>query len=419
MSHTSCDSCDAGADQLLNTDEAIAQLLAAARPVTETETVELEAALDRVLAADQGSTMQVPPADNSAMDGYAVRSADLAGTDSTLPISQRIPAGSAPDALAAGTAARIFTGAPVPDGADAIVMQEQCEELDGTVRIKAGARPGQHIRRAGEDVQAGATILQAGRYLGPQHLGLAASVGLARLPVFRRLRVALLSTGDELILPGQPLAPGQIYNTNRFTLAGLVRRLGFEVVSQATLPDRFDATETALTRAAEQADVILSSGGVSVGEEDHVRRVLEQRGELRLWRVAMKPGKPVAYGQMNGTPFIGLPGNPVSVFATFVLFARPFLLKCQGVAHEWLPRPMRVTAHFDWPKPGPRREFLRARLETDDSGETGVTIFPHQGSGVLTSTVWSEGLAIVPENHTIARGDPLDYLPYSTLLHPA
>lgn len=416
MSTSSCDSCDSGADKLLNTDDAIDQLLQAAEPVTEIDTVSLEDALGRVLASDQVSALQVPPADNSAMDGYAVHTTDLVNTDTTLLVSQRIPAGSAPVPLAPGTAARIFTGAPVPAGADAVIMQEQCEERDGQLRVATLPRPGQHIRKAGEDVQPGTTILTAGTRLAPQHLGLAASVGLAQLPVWRRLRTAILSTGDELVMPGQPLAPGQIYNTNRFTLAALLRRLGFDVIAQETLPDRFNATETALNRLSGEADVILSSGGVSVGEEDHVRRVLEQRGELRLWRVAMKPGKPVAYGHINGTPFIGLPGNPVSVFATFLLFARPFLLKRQGVAGNLLARPMQVTAHFDWPRPGPRREFLRARLETDDNGETGAVIYPHQGSGVLTSTVWSDGLAIVPENSTIERGDTVDYLPYSSLL---
>ncbi|HQU16122.1 MAG: molybdopterin molybdenumtransferase MoeA [Chromatiales bacterium 21-64-14] len=395
---------------------ALALLLADARPVAESECVELEGALGRVLSESQVAAVDVPPWDNSAMDGYAVRSADLQpGGETRLAVSQRIPAGRAAAALAPGTAARIFTGAPVPDGADAVVIQEICVPGDGTVTVRGNAAPGANIRRAGEDIRAGSEILVAGTQLGPQHLGLAASVGLARLPVYRRLRVAIFSTGDELVRPGVPLGPGQIYNSNHYTLTGLLRGLGCETADLGVVPDRLDATCVALERAAAHADLILTSGGVSVGEEDHLKPAVERLGRLELWRIAVRPGKPLAFGQVGGTPIIGMPGNPVSLFVTFCLFARPFILRAQGRTDAGL-IPIPAPADFDWPCPDRRREYARARLVRDAAGGVRVQLHPSRSSGVLSSVTWANGLAVIPEGRALKRGDPVDFLAFPELL---
>lgn len=400
---------------MLSADECIDYLLGEARLLCAVEAVPTSEVLGRVLAETPLSTVNVPPLDNSAMDGYAVRLEDLSAEATTLPISQRIAAGQVGQPLQAGTAARIFTGAPVPQGADVVVMQEQCDQHGDSVIIKGQHRIGQNIRRAGEDLKRGDPILQPGSRLRPQDMGQAASAGLATLPVYSRLKIAIFSTGDELINPGEAAAAGQIYNSNRFTLMGLLGGLGAEIIDLGTCPDTLKATLDTLQQAASQADVIITSGGVSVGEEDYIKAALDELGEVAMWRVAMKPGKPLAYGRVGETPFIGLPGNPVSTFVTFCLFARPYLLKSMGGSNV-LPHQISVSAGFDSKRAGPRREYVRARLEHIDGKPTAV-IYQHQGSGVLTSTVWADGIVILPENTAINRGDSVEYISFEQLIY--
>ncbi len=403
---------------LMPVQEALDFLLDAARPVTEVELVPTLEANGRVLAEDQASKLDVPSADNTQMDGYAVRAADCAGGSARLKVAQRIPAGQVGSFLEPGTAARIFTGALIPEGADAVVMQEQCE-LDGdVVTVKHAPQSGEWIRRQGEDVRAGSVILPAGTRLRSQELGLAASVGLAELPVRRRLRVAVFFTGDELAMPGEPLKPGAIYNSNRFTLRGLLENFGCEFTDYGIVPDSLQATRDTLRAAAGQHDLIITSGGVSVGEEDHIKPAVEAEGRLNMWQIAVKPGKPLAFGEVNRADggsafFLGLPGNPVSSFVTFLLFVRPFLLRLQGVSGEVAPKAVTMRADFDWPKPDRRNEFLRARI--NDAG--GLALFPNQGSGVLTSTVWADGLIDCPPGQAIARGDMVRFIPFASLQH--
>lgn len=406
-------------------EDALAALLAQAQPLPGAAFVDLLQADGRVLAADCIAPLQVPPLDNSAMDGYAVRSAEVAQAGAVLPVSQRIPAGQVGTALQVGTVARIFTGAPLPPGADAIVMQEDCTVLDdGRVRFDAVPQPGQFVRRAGQDIALGSTALQAGLRLTPAALGLAASLGLAQLPVARRPRVALFSTGDELALPGsiapQDLPPGHIFNSNRYVLASLLQRWGCEVVDGGILPDDRVATHAALAQAAQDCDLLVTSAGVSVGEEDHVRPVVEQLGALSLWKIAMKPGKPFAFGHVRrsgGDPaagrahFIGLPGNPVSSLITALVLLRPFVLALQGASVVQPPAHW-LTADFEITQRDSRREFLRARRNAAGRLE----LFANQNSGVLTSTVWAEGLVDNPAQTLIARGDSVRFLPFSELL---
>ena len=401
-------------------DEALAELLAQAAPLAGTDTVNTFDADGRVLAQAATSPLQVPPTDNSSMDGYAVRCADVPAAGVALPVAQRIPAGAFGVPLAAGTAARIFTGAPVPEGADAIVMQEDCEALDGDrVRVNAVPAQGQWIRRAGEDITRGAEVLAAGTRLTPAELGLAASIGLGTLQVARRPRVALFSTGDELVMPGEvppaQMKPGAIYNSNRFFLRAMLLRLGCEVSDLGIVPDRREATVAALREAAQGHDLILTSGGVSVGEEDHIKPAVERLGTLQLWQIAMKPGKPFAYGQIphagGSAHFMGLPGNPVSSFVTFGLLVRPFLLRLQGV-RDVAPKAIAATAGFNWPRADKRREFLRVRQGADGTLE----LFPNQSSGVLTSAAWADGVVDNPAGQTIARGDTVRFLPFAELL---
>jgi molybdopterin molybdotransferase len=400
---------------LMPVRDALDVLLAAARVVEGVEDVDTLEANGRVLAADQVSTLNVPAADNTQMDGYAVRAADCASGSALLPIAQRIPAGTVGQPLLPGTAARIFTGALIPAGADAVVMQEQCEANGDQVTVKHAPQPGEWIRRAGEDIVAGSVILPAGTRLRGQELGLAASVGLARLPVRRRVRVAVFFTGDELAMPGEPLAPGAIYNSNRFTLRGLLENLGCEISDYGIVPDSLQATRDTLRAAAAQHDLIITSGGVSVGEEDHIKPAVEAEGRLNMWQIAVKPGKPLAFGEVDRADgsafFLGLPGNPVSSFITFLLFVRPFLLRLQGVTGAVEPRAIPLRADFDWTKPDRRNEFLRARI--NDAG--GLDLFPNQGSGVLTSTVWADGLIDNPPGQAIAKGDIVRFIPFAAL----
>lgn len=393
---------------LIPLDDALARLLAEAEALAGRETLATSAAAGRVLAADLISPVDVPPADNSAMDGYALRAADAS---QPLPVTQRIPAGSVPAPLPPAEAARIFTGAQLPPGADTVVMQEFTELVDNQLRVTQPITAGQHVRLRGEDVHAGAVVLPAGTRLDAVAVGLAATAGAAELTVTRRPRVALFSTGDELVMPGEPLPPGAIYNSNRFTLRALLEGLGCEVIDLGIVPDRLDATRAALREAAAKADVILTSGGVSVGEEDHLRPAVQAEGQLDLWAIAIKPGKPFAYGRVGQAHFIGLPGNPVSSLVTFLVLVRPFLLKLQGAARV-TPRGYRLAAGFDWPKPDKRREFLRVRLDE----ESGLAMFSNQSSGVLTSAFWADGLLDNPPGQPFKAGDAVRFIPFAELL---
>jgi len=398
---------------MLAVREALDFLLSAARPVAEVEKIPTLAANGRVLASAVVSGMNVPGHDNTQMDGYAVRAADCAGGDATLTVTQRIPAGHVGQPLLPGCAARIFTGAMIPEGADAVVMQEQCEANDGLVTIRHTPKPGEWIRRTGEDISVGSVILAAGTRLRSQELGLAASIGMAELNVRRKLRVAVFFTGDELTMPGEPLAPGAIYNSNRFTLRALLENLGCEVRDFGIVPDSLEATRNVLRQAADGNDLIITSGGVSVGEEDHIKPAVEAEGKLNMWQIAVKPGKPLAFGEVGQAFFLGLPGNPVSSFVTFLLFVRPFLLRLQGADAPAQPRGMMVRADFNWPKADRRNEFLRAKL----NGQGGLDLFPNQGSGVLTSTVWGDGLVDNPPGNPIAPGDVVRFIPFSELMY--
>ena len=401
-------------------DQALAELLAHAALLEGTDTVATFDADGRVLAQGALSPLQVPPQDNSAMDGYAVRCADVAQAGAVLPVSQRIPAGSVGGPLQPGTAARIFTGASIPLGADAVLMQEDCTALDdGQVRINALPQLHRWIRRAGEDIALGAEVLRAGTRLTPAELGLAASIGLAQLAVARRPRVALFSTGDELVMPGevapQDMRPGHIYNSNRFFLRALLLRLGCEVTDLGIVPDRLDATMDALRSASTGHDLILTSAGVSVGEEDHVKPAVEALGRLDLWQIGMKPGKPFAYGHvdnaMGAAHFMGLPGNPVASLMTFLLLVRPFLLRLQGVQNV-APAITPMRADFVCPKADARREFLRVRR----NAAGGLDLFANQSSGVLTSTAWGDGVVDNPIGQTIAAGDTVRFISFAELL---
>ena len=407
---------------MLSLDEVLVRLVAgaAAARIADVEQVPTFDALGRVLVAEVVSAIDVPPADNSSMDGYAVRVADVPQAGTVLPVGQRIPAGVVGAPLAAGMAARIFTGAQVPVGADAVVMQEQCEAVEGGVRINAVPQPGQWIRRRGEDVRVGAMVLATGSRLTPQALGLAAGVGAAMLTVCRRPRVALFSTGDELVMPGsvapEALPPGAIYNSNRYTLRGLLQAAGCEVTDLGIVPDQLGATRDALRRAAAAHDLILTSGGVSVGEEDHIKPAVAAEGRIEMWQVAIKPGKPLAFGAVRRDGagqalFIGLPGNPVSSFVTFLVAVAPVLRAMQGLPAA-LPEALPLPAHFDWPRPDKRREFLRVRR----NAAGGLDLFANQSSGVLTSAVWADGLVDNPPGHAIAQGEMLAYLPLAVLI---
>ncbi len=402
-------------------DAALAELLADATALPGVESVSTFDADGRVLAQDLTASLDVPAHDNSSMDGYALRCADWLDASTQLLVNQRIPAGSSGVALAAHCAARIFTGAPIPQGADTVVMQEECTALEAasgampTVRIQVQPKPGQWIRRRGEDVAVGSVVLGRGARLTPASLGLAASIGFASVSVAPKVRVALFSTGDELVMPGDvapgDMKPGAIYNSNRFFLRALLLRLGCSVTDMGIVPDRLDATMTALQTASQAHDLILTSGGVSVGEEDHIKPAVQALGELNLWQIAIKPGKPFAYGKISAAHFIGLPGNPVSSFVTFLMLVRPFILTLQG-ASSVAPESIAHQAHFEWPRADKRREFLRVK----QNAVGGLDLFNNQSSGVLTSAVWGDGLVDNPPSQTIAYGDVVRYIPFASLM---
>ncbi|RBW51294.1 gephyrin-like molybdotransferase Glp [Marinobacter sp. F3R11] len=401
------------AANLTPVEEAIAHILAKAPVIKESRLLPITESLGQVLAQDYRVPADVPPADNSAVDGYALNSGDFTHGQ-VLPVSDRIPAGSAPAPLKPGTAARIFTGSEVPAGADTVVMQERVEVTESGILINSDIKAAQNIRRRGQDLSEGDLALGKGTRIRPQEMGLLASMGVAEVAAVRKLRVAILSTGDELVEPGTPLKPGQIYNTNRFTLLGLLAEAGCEVVMCETLKDNRQLTGETLERAAGQADLIITSGGVSVGEEDHVRAVLEESGSLSLWRLAIKPGKPLAFGSINGTPVLGLPGNPAAVLVTFLIVGMPYIRTCQGRL-QIHPTGQQAYAAFNIASPSVRREFVRARTESVN-GQTRISIYPNQSSGVLSSACWAGGLAVVPEQTTVAEGDLLTYYPFTELL---
>jgi molybdopterin molybdotransferase len=394
--------------------DALVQILDQVPSAPASEAVPLHMALGRVLAEPVQAALDVPAYDNSAMDGYALNTRDVSGSGISLPLSQTIAAGHPGQPLVAGTVARIFTGAPIPAGVDAVVMQENTESHGNLVTINEAPRAGQNIRTRGHDIARGTTVLPAGQRLRPQDLGLLASLGIERIAVHRPLTVALLNTGDEVVAPGTALAPGQLYDSNSYTLDGLLQGLGFQVRKLGIVADTPAATEAALQQAAREADVIITTGGVSVGAEDHVRAAVEKLGQLNLWKLAIKPGKPFSFGTVAGKPFFGLPGNPVAVFVTFVLLVRPYILRMQGALASDVPA-FPVVAGFAVDEAGTRQEYLRVRL-VNKEGALVAELYPDQGSSVLTSLSWADGLAIVPVRTTVKPGDKLDYLSFAGLL---
>jgi molybdopterin molybdotransferase len=401
------DSC--AAPELTRIETAIEYLLSAVKPITETIELPVQDSLGYVLAQDQVSTINVPPADNSAMDGYVFCAKDSAvNITTTMAISQRIAAGTVPKPLIKGSAARIFTGAEVPAGADTVVMQESCTVVDDTVTLPANSIVGDNVRPKGQDIAIGSCLLSKGHRLKPQDLGLLASVGIAKVSVYRKLKIAVLSTGDELIEPGEALKGGQIYNSNRYTLAGLVKAMGWELIDLGIVPDDPATCEKALLTASENADCIITSGGVSVGEEDHIKACVEKLGSLDLWKLAIKPGKPFAFGEVNGVPFMGLPGNPAAVFVTFTIVARPYLLTLQG-AVEVMPKVISVHAGFSKHRPAKRQEYLRAKFSVT-GGAAIAELTGNQSSGVLSTASLGNGFAIHGLGQTIEEGGAIDFI---------
>lgn len=396
---------------MISYTEALERLLASARPIKETETIPLLYSTGRILAEDVASPIDVPGWDNSQMDGYAVRAADLARASSAnlvvLPVSERIAAGSVGGALEPGACARIFTGAPIPEGADAVVPQESVGREGERAVFSTAPAPGAWVRRRGSDIAAGTVVLKAGEKLTPAAIGMIASIGRAYVKVYRKVRVGIFCSGDELVQPGEPLRPGGIYNSNRFMLRSLLVTLGFEAIDLGSIPDSEDATVKALEKAADAADVILTSGGMSVGEEDHIKPAVEKLGHIDVWRVSLKPGKPLAFGDVKGVPFIGLPGNPVSGFVVFLMLARPYLLRLSGLVDVDM-RPQHIRADFEWKKAGTREEFVRVRR--NDQG--GLDLYRTQNSQVLSSCAWADGLVDIPAGTTVRLGSFVNYYPF-------
>ena len=391
--------------------EALSRLLEKAAPVAETETIPLLYSTHRVLAEDIVSPIAVPGWNNSQMDGYAVRAADLAGASEdapvVLPVSDRIPAGGVGRTLADGSVARIFTGAPMPDGADTVVPQEETEVTEAGILFRQPVREGAWVRRRGCDIPQGSVVLKKGDRLTPPAIGTAASVGRAYVKVYRRIRVGIFFSGDELVQPGNPLPPGGIYNSNRFMIRSVLQELGCEALDLGNVPDSLDATIRAFESAAEAADVILTTGGMSVGEEDHIKPAVEALGSLDVWRVKLKPGKPLAFGEVKGVPFLGCPGNPVSCFVVFLMMARPYLLRTMGLTNIDV-KPLAVRADFEWPKAGARQEFVRVRRNP----EGGLDLYHTQNSQVLSSCAWADGLVDIPVGVTVKKGDMVNWYPF-------
>lgn len=407
--------CGCDGSNLHPVDEVIEHLLSRAPRPPKVEQVALADALGRVLAEDLLAPSDVPAWDNSAMDGYALRARDLPIEGGFLPLAGRIAAGdSGLTPLAPGQAVRIFTGAPLPPGADTVVAQEDCQVEGSGVWLPA-AKQGAHVRQRGEELTNGSLLLSAGQRLRPQEIGLLAGMGFARVAVYRPLRIGLLSSGDELREPGEALQPGQIYNANRFTLGAVLRSLGMQVHDYEVMADDLAASRDALSLAASEWDMLLTSGGVSVGEEDHLKQAIRELGELHLWRLAIQPGKPLAFGEVGGKPWLGLPGNPAAALITALIVARPFLLRAQGRV-EVLPKALPLPAAFSWTQPRPRRQYLRARLQTDANGQLQVHLHPRQGSAMLSSACWSDGLAVIEIGQTLQAGEAVSYLSFAELL---
>jgi len=394
---------------LMPVAEASVAIMADVKCQLDTESLPLYAVQGRVLAEDLHALVDVPPADNSAMDGYALRMADIA--KDVIPVSQRIAAGQAPQALQVDTCARVFTGAETPAGAELVVMQEEVESVEGGIRIIGEHKPGAFIRRAGQDVTKGTQVLTAGTTLSARHMGVLASMGIAEVQVYRRLKVAVISTGSELVDPGNSLSAGQIYNSNRYQLAGLLAQLNMEFVDLGIVEDDAEITKASLTKAAERADVVMTSGGVSVGEEDYVKSSVEALGELKVWKLAIKPGKPLAFGHVQGTPFFGLPGNPASVLVTFMVMARPYLLAMQGVT-EVQENALPVELLNPPSKASIRQEYLRARIVGYANGQLQVEAMTNQNSGVLSTAMHGDGLAIVPVNTCGEKARQVEFMPF-------
>ncbi|MFR0691564.1 gephyrin-like molybdotransferase Glp [Enterobacterales bacterium AE_CKDN230030158-1A_HGKHYDSX7] len=406
--------CGCSGSGLRPVDEAIAALMDFVPPAPSSVRVDLESALGRILAEDIRSPIDLPLWDNSAMDGYALRSADMGLSGARLKIAGTIAAGEAAQVeLQPGQAMRIFTGAPLPPGADSVIAQEDCEVDGDWLQVPVVAQ-GSHVRRRGEELCEGAALLSAGKKLRAQDLGLLASVGLDRVNVHRPLRVCLLSSGDELREPGEPLAPGQIYNANRFSVGALLRGWGVEVHDYGVLADTLAASRDALSLAASEWDVLITSGGVSVGDRDYLKQAIRELGELHLWKLKMQPGKPLAFGSIAGKPWIGLPGNPAAALVTALVVARPFLWRAQGRSVvDTLP--VTLPAGFDWPTANSRRQYLRARLELDNNGVARICLHPQQGSAMLRAASWADGLAVVEAGRTLHAGEPLPFLSFSEL----
>lgn len=396
---------------LLPFSEAKSALLASARVIAEVEEIDLAEAFARVLAADQVSPITVPPFSNAAMDGYALRAADAGEAGVRLPVSQRIAAGDVAQPLAPGSAARIFTGAQMPEGADCVVIQEDCEADGGMVIVRQPPTPGQHVRLQGSDLTPGKILLTAGSRFSAAGMGLLASVGIARVPVFRRLKAAIFFTGSELVMPGEPLPAGHIYNSNRYVMRGFLSELGVEILDLGIVADDREATRAALRRAASESDLILTSGGMSVGDEDHVVHAVRAEGHIDVWKIAAKPGKPLAFGAVAGaagreTPFIGLPGNPVAVWSSLLTLVAPYIRRRQGLARIE-PERERLRADFGYTLKGNRQEFVRVRR----NARGGLDLYPTQDSAVISSAAWADGVAVIPAGATILPGDMVEYLP--------
>lgn len=408
-------SCDSPTPGILSKDAALERLLQSLPSLSGTQEIAVENALGRIISENLCSGIDIPGHDNSAMDGYLIRSEDTNDAGANLAITQRIAAGETGFEIAPGNAARIFTGAAIASQGDAVVMQEECEVEGDTVTISRKVHPGENIRPRGNDVQAGNELITNGTRLMPMHMAVIASTGRATVNVYRPLRVAILYTGDELVEPGEALSPGKIYNSNRYALTGLMQALHCKLSLIKHVPDDFDATKTALLEAASQADLIVSTGGVSVGGEDHIKPALEAVGQLDLWKIAVKPGKPLAYGRVGEAVFLGLPGNPVSTFVTFLLFVRPAILKMQH-ADPASPLPQWVSANFKWRKGGSRREYVRAKLEHDGDGNAQAVLFSRQGSDVNSALTWAHGLVEIPEFTTVEPGQQVRYFSFNEYL---